>query len=137
VRGFSAFAAQNVRIDGLYFDQQGAMIDLLEAGSSIQVDLSALGCPFPAPTGIVDYQLRRTGRNRGLSVRVGLGDYFGPSASVDASLPLSRNLGLNKGPIGGAVRICRWRGPLVREVRRSGALAACDGCRNHLLLQSL
>jgi iron complex outermembrane receptor protein len=97
VRGFSAFAAGNVRIEGLYFDLQGALVDQVEAGSTIQVGLSAMGYPFPAPTGIVDYQLRRVGNEAVVSVRLGLGDYFGPNASIDASLPLGKRVGLNVG----------------------------------------
>jgi iron complex outermembrane recepter protein len=97
VRGFSAFAAQNVRIEGLYYDQQGAFVDQVEAGSTIQVGVSALGYPFPAPTGIVDYQLRRVGAKQVVSVRAGFSDYYGPNLSVDASLPLTPTLGLNMG----------------------------------------
>lgn len=97
VRGFSAVAAQNVRIEALYYDQQGALIDQVEAGSSIQVGVSALGYPFPAPTGIVDFQLRRAGAEPTVSVRTGFGDYFGPFASVDVSTPLSDTVGLNLG----------------------------------------
>jgi iron complex outermembrane receptor protein len=100
VRGFSAFAAGNVRIEGLYYDRQGALVDQVEAGSTIQVGLSALGYPFPAPTGIVDYQLRRVGAEPVVSVRLGLGDYFGPNASLDASLPLPGGVGLNFGASG-------------------------------------
>jgi iron complex outermembrane receptor protein len=97
VRGFSAFAAQNVRIEGLYFDYQGALVDQVEAGSTVQVGLSALGYPFPAPTGIVDYQLRRTAEKSVVSARAGFGDFFGPSASLDAALPITPTLGLNIG----------------------------------------
>lgn len=97
VRGFSAFAAQNVRIEGLYFDSQGAFSDAVRAGSSIQVGISALGYPFPAPTGIVDFALRRVGDKPVVSARTGLGDFFAPFVSVDAALPLSASLDLNIG----------------------------------------
>ncbi|MFM7376931.1 MAG: TonB-dependent receptor [Erythrobacter sp.] len=97
VRGFSAFAAQNVRIEGLYFDSQGAFSDAVRAGSSIQVGISALGYPFPAPTGIVDFALRRVGDKPVVSARTGLGDFLAPFASVDAALPLSSSLDLNIG----------------------------------------
>lgn len=97
VRGFSAFAAQNVRIEGLYFDAQGAFSDAARAGSSIQVGVSALGYPFPAPTGIVDFALRRVGDTPVVSVRTGFGDFFAPFATVDAALPLASNFDLNIG----------------------------------------
>jgi iron complex outermembrane receptor protein len=97
VRGFSAFAAQNVRIEGLYFDNQGPLSDAVRAGSTIQVGISALGYPFPAPTGIVDFSLRRSGDKPVVSARTGFGDFFAPFATVDAALPLSGNLDLNIG----------------------------------------
>ncbi len=97
VRGFSAFAAQNVRIEGLYFDSQGAFSDAVRAGSTIQVGISALGYPFPAPTGIVDFALRRVGEKPVVSARTGFGDFFAPFASLDAALPLTGSLDLNIG----------------------------------------
>lgn len=97
VRGFSAFAAQNVRIEGLYFDNQGPLSDAVRAGSTIQVGISALGYPFPAPTGIVDFYLRRSAEKPVVSARTGFGDFFAPFATVDAALPLTCNLDLNIG----------------------------------------
>jgi iron complex outermembrane recepter protein len=97
VRGFSAFAAQNVRIEGLYFDNQGPLSDAVREGSTIQVGISALGYPFPAPTGIVDFSLRRSGDKPVVSARTGFGDFFAPFATVDAALPLTGNLDLNIG----------------------------------------
>lgn len=97
VRGFSAFAAQNVRIEGLYFDNQGPLSDAVRAGSTIQVGISALGYPFPAPTGIVDFSLRRSAQKPVVSARAGFGDFFAPFATVDAALPLTGNLDLNIG----------------------------------------
>ena len=43
---------------GLYFDQQGAMIDNLVTDTRIRVGMSALNFPWPAPNGIADYTLR-------------------------------------------------------------------------------
>ena len=97
VRGFSAVAAQNVRIEGLYFDNQGPLTGAIRAGSTIQVGISALGYPFPAPTGIIDFSLRRSGDKPVVSARTGFGDFFAPFATVDAALPLTGNLDLNIG----------------------------------------
>ncbi|HEY6926867.1 MAG TPA: hypothetical protein VI653_25500, partial [Steroidobacteraceae bacterium] len=58
VRGFSPLSAGNARLEGLYFDKQGPMIDRLSSDTRIRVGLSALDFPWPAPTGIVDYELR-------------------------------------------------------------------------------
>jgi iron complex outermembrane recepter protein len=60
-RGFSPSQAGNLRIDGLYFDQQVNLGNRLVRSSTIRVGLSAQSYPFPAPTGIADYQLRLPG----------------------------------------------------------------------------
>src|SRR5579862_6686790 len=49
VRGFSPLTAGNARIDGLYFDQQGQMLDRLVSDTRIRVGLSAVNFPWPAP----------------------------------------------------------------------------------------
>ena len=97
VRGFSAIAAQNARIEGLYFDRQGAFTSAIEESSTIHVGISALGYPFPAPTGIVDFALRRVRDERVISVRAGVGDFLGPLATVDAAIPLTPDFDLNIG----------------------------------------
>lgn len=56
VRGFSPFKADNVRIEGLYFDTYITLIQRLRQSTSIRVGLSAQSYPFPSPTGIVDYR---------------------------------------------------------------------------------
>lgn len=88
VRGFSPVAAGNLRIEGLYFDQQAKPVDRLMAGTVIHVGISAQGYPFPAPTGIADYQLRRPGAKALTSVNVSLGPWEGAGAEVDVQLPL-------------------------------------------------
>lgn len=88
VRGFSPTAAGNVRIEGLYLDPQARASSRLTEGSSIRVGLSALGYPFPAPTGIVDFRLRKPGAERVLSVLAGYNAYWAPTLEVDAKLPL-------------------------------------------------
>ena len=55
VRGFNPQVAGNVRIDGLYFDQEGYLSSRVVDGSTIRVGVSESGYAFPAPTGIVDY----------------------------------------------------------------------------------
>src|SRR5579872_809617 len=90
VRGFSPEAAGNVRIDGLYFDQQGTLSNRVIAGSTVRVGLSAIGYAFPAPTGIVDYDLRGPGDGMpGATVIVNAGPYDAWGISIDGSLPLA------------------------------------------------
>ena len=61
IRGFSPKVAGNLRIEGLYFDQQGPLSNRVIEGSAIRVGITEIGFAFPAPTGIVDYALRRPG----------------------------------------------------------------------------
>lgn len=88
VRGFSPVQAGNARIEGLYFDQVFGLTSRLRTATNIRVGLSAQSFPFPAPTGIVDYSLRRPGDDRALSVLVAGDEWGGASAEFDGVLPL-------------------------------------------------
>jgi iron complex outermembrane recepter protein len=96
VRGFSASDAGNARIEGIYYNENGGITDLLQSGSDIRVGLTAFGQPFPAPTGIVDTQLRRVTSDRTIvSARLSSGDYLGPDATIEAAIPLGKDVGVN------------------------------------------
>ncbi len=56
-RGFSPQQAGNMRIEGLYYDQQGQFGMRLQRGQTMRIGLSAQSYPFPAPTGIADIAL--------------------------------------------------------------------------------
>ncbi len=89
VRGFSPQTAGNVRIDGLYFDQQGALSNRVIEGSTIRVGVSEIGYAFPAPTGIVDYNLRHPGDGTpNATIIANAGPYEARGISVDGSVPL-------------------------------------------------
>ncbi len=100
VRGFSAVVAGNLRIDGLYFDQQEAPTSHLVAGETIRVGLAAQGFAFPAPTGIVDYQLRVPGDAVTATVAERGTGWGSASLEADAQLPVTSTLSLGLG--GGA-----------------------------------
>jgi iron complex outermembrane recepter protein len=90
VRGFNPQSAGNVRIEGLYFDQQGALSNRVVEGSTIRIGVSEVGYAFPSPTGIVDYDLRSTGNGTpSATVVVSGGPFEARGASVDAVLPLN------------------------------------------------
>lgn len=100
VRGFSPVTAGNVRIDGLYFDQVWRLSARLRSASTVYVGLAAIGTPFPAPTGVVDYTFRKPGLERSLSVYGAVNSYGGLDLEADAALPLRRgklSLGLGLG----------------------------------------
>jgi len=90
-RGFNPTQAGNIRIEGLYFDEQTNTSGLLNhvfKGSTIHVGLSAQSYPFPAPTGIANYLLRTPGDKQVNSVFLGYGPYGGVTGEVDSQIPL-------------------------------------------------
>jgi iron complex outermembrane receptor protein len=88
VRGFSPIEAGNIRIDGLYFDQQAGLSSRVSDGSTIRVGISAQSYPFPAPTGIFDQTLRKPGGHPLASIGVNYGPWNGQSAELDVQLPI-------------------------------------------------
>lgn len=76
IRGFNPVKAGNVRIEGVYFDQQAYIASRARSGSRVRVGIAALDYPFPAPTGIVDFQLRTATPAPSASIQVGR-NYFG------------------------------------------------------------
>src|ERR1700677_282450 len=89
VRGFNPQTAGDVRIDGLYFDQQGALSNRVVEGSTIRVGVSEVGYAFPAPTGIVDYDLRHAGNGTpSATIVASAGPFQAHGVSIDGSLPL-------------------------------------------------
>ncbi len=97
-RGFSPKDAGNIRIEGLFFEQQTrgfGFSNQLSKSTTMRVGLSAQSYPFPAPTGIADIRLRLPGDKALVSVT----SFFGPySASyggqADLELPIiSKKLG--------------------------------------------
>jgi iron complex outermembrane recepter protein len=97
VRGFSPTVAGNVRVDGLYFDQVWGLNPRLRRATTIRVGLSALGSPFPAPTGIVDYAFRKPGDDAALSVLGALNQWGNAALEVDANLPVAKGLSVAAG----------------------------------------
>lgn len=103
VRGFNPSEAGNVRMEGLYFD----LVDLASArllqGNTIRVGLAAQRYPFPAPTGLVDYELALPLDQASLSVEVDSSgsQIEGPGMNANFKLPLQgRRLGIAGGIAG-------------------------------------
>ncbi|MGC6329057.1 TonB-dependent receptor [Rhizorhabdus sp. FW153] len=91
IRGFSPIDAGNARIDGIYFDQFLRPITRIRQSTTIRVGLASQGFVFPAPTGVVDYALRKPGNEAGASVLVDADHWGSVSAEVDAVVPLTRD----------------------------------------------
>ena len=88
VRGFNPVDAGNARIEGLYFDQIDRMAQRLQDGSTIHVGISAQHYPFPAPTGLVDYDLIRPDGTLSGNLDVEYGEYGGPRFALEFKAPL-------------------------------------------------
>jgi iron complex outermembrane recepter protein len=89
IRGFNPQTAGNVRIDGLYFDQQGTLSNRVVEGSTIRIGVSEIGYAFPAPTGIVDYDLRHPGNGTpSATIVASAGPFQAHGLSIDGNLPL-------------------------------------------------
>jgi iron complex outermembrane receptor protein len=90
-RGFSPSDAGNVRIDGLYFDQQAAPNNRVISGSTVHVGISAQSYAFPAPTGIADLHLRVPSDVPVVSTVVNLGPYNSYGTEIDAQTPVVKD----------------------------------------------
>jgi iron complex outermembrane recepter protein len=88
IRGFDPQQAGNARIEGLYFDQKTHLGKHVLDGSVIRVGPSAQGYLFPAPTGIVDYELRDPGKSPGATVILSAGPFATRSLDLDVRLPV-------------------------------------------------
>jgi len=97
VRGFSPVAAGNVRIDGLYFDPVIVPTNRISRATNIRVGLSALGNPFSAPTGLVDFGFRRPSNKLAASMLAGIDAWGTLNTEFDASVPISQQLSLGVG----------------------------------------
>jgi iron complex outermembrane receptor protein len=91
-RGFSPQQAGNLRIEGLYFDQQtwvtsGCMV----RETTMRVGIAAQSYSFPAPTGIADLSLRIPGDKVLASAILTRGPFDGAAADLEAQLPLLDN----------------------------------------------
>lgn len=88
VRGFSPVDAGNVRLEGLFFDQQASPDDRLVDGATVRVGLTAQGYPFPAPTGIADYSLRKPSKEAVAGTVLTYGPFGAKGIEVDGQVPL-------------------------------------------------
>ncbi len=105
VRGFNPVEAGNVRIEGLYYDQQGIASNRMVDSSSIRVGYGARGFPFPSPTGIVDLKLEKYEGKRIYSAEIEVDANGNSSGSIQLKIPLIKDrLGIS---VGQGFRIAR------------------------------
>lgn len=89
VRGFSPGTAGNYRMEGMYFDIQGGLGNRVIEGSTIRVGPAAQGYAFPAPTGIVDLQLKKAGDKLTFAPFASVDSFGSRSFELDAQVPLA------------------------------------------------
>src|SRR6266851_5650735 len=117
VRGFNPAQAENLRIEGLYYDQQITYSNpFLFNRSDIRVGIAAQSYSFPSPTGIVDYKLRTPGDAALVSVLLTRGPLNMATAEVDAQYPLVKDV-LSVG-----VSVADWNNFDYNYARNSGSL---------------
>jgi iron complex outermembrane receptor protein len=95
-RGFSPHQAGNVRIEGLYFDQQTWNTgDCMVRETTMRVGIAAQSYSFPAPTGIVDLSLRTPGDKTLYSAFLTRGPFESATVDLEAQLPLGSTFGVD------------------------------------------
>lgn len=88
-RGFSPTQAENLRIEGLYFDQQTSTSNpYLFSGSAMRVGIAAQDYAFPSPSGIADLTLRAPGDSPLTSAVLIRGPLDASSVEVNTQYPL-------------------------------------------------
>jgi len=92
-RGFSPTQAQNVRIEGLYFDQQTSQTDpYLFKGTDMRVGITAQSYAFPSPSGIADLSVRTPGDKATASVLLVRGPLNEYAGELDTQYPLGQDV---------------------------------------------
>lgn len=98
VRGFSPRTAGNFRMEGMYIDLQGGLSSRVFGGETIRVGPAAQGYAFPAPTGIVDLQLKHPREKFTVSPFISTDSFGSMVTEIDAEIPLAgKTLALSTG----------------------------------------
>lgn len=101
VRGFNPVDAGNARIEGLYFAPVDRLPNRLTRGSRVRVGIAALGYAFPAPTGIVDFDLSASADADQFTVGLERAQFGSVLGSVDSNFAVGEDLRVY---LGGTVR---------------------------------
>ncbi|MDF8334679.1 TonB-dependent receptor domain-containing protein [Novosphingobium cyanobacteriorum] len=101
VRGFSPVDAGNARIEGLYFAPVDRLPNRLARGSRVRVGIAAQGYPFPAPTGIVDFDLSAASDADQFTIGLERAQFGSVLGSLDSNFALGSGL---RAYLGGTVR---------------------------------
>jgi iron complex outermembrane recepter protein len=116
-RGFNPAQAENLRIEGLYYDQQNSYSNpFLFSRSDMRVGIAAQSYSFPSPTGIVDYKLRTPGNEALVSLLLTRGPLNMDTAEIDAQYPLVEDV------LSTAISVAHWNNFDYNYARTSESL---------------
>ena len=91
-RGFSPQQAGNLRIEGLYFDQESANVgSCIVRQTTMRIGIAAQTYSMPAPTGIADYSLRIPGDQWAFSGTMSRGRFTGATFQLEEQMPIEAN----------------------------------------------
>ena len=91
-RGFSPQQAGNLRIEGLYFDQESANVgSCIVRQTTMRIGIAAQTYSMPAPTGIADYSLRIPGDQWAFSGTMSRGPFTGATFQLEEQMPIEAN----------------------------------------------
>lgn len=114
-RGFDPQQAGDLRIEGLYFDQEtGATNSCMVRETTMRIGIAAQSYSFPSPTGIADFSLRSPGDHPAFSGLASRGPFNGSTVQLEQQLPLLGNL------LSGDFCAGYFRNFLVDNARRDG-----------------
>ena len=113
-RGFNPQQAGNLRIEGLYFDQQTwGYSPCMVRDSAMRIGIAAQAYSFPSPTGIADLRLHTPGNAASLSTSMYISAYGQAGALVEGQAPMS-------GQLSGGLCVGSYRNFLPDYERRDG-----------------
>lgn len=91
-RGFDPQQAGNLRIEGLYFDQETFVTNPCTAReTTMRIGIAAQSYAFPSPTGIADFSLRTPGDKWSFSGLASRGPFESSSVQLEQQIPLAAN----------------------------------------------
>lgn len=89
-RGFDPQQAGNLRIEGLYFDQETSFTNpCMVRETAMRIGIAAQSFSFPSPTGIVDFSLREPGDEFAFSGLASRGPFDGVTVQLEEQLPIA------------------------------------------------
>lgn len=89
-RGFNPQQAGNLRIEGLYFDQQTFSTNpCMVRETTMRIGIAAQTYSFPSPTGIADFSLRTPTEDLAFSGTLTRGPYSGYAVQLEQQFPIA------------------------------------------------